>query len=1143
MKKVFALFFLMAFALPQPARAATWPLGADVIGGKAGRTSKPLAKTSQTSVNQTLVNIGQVASWIYSDGRSAIQPDGNSGFYFPRGNLIATAVFQDGLVWGGKVNDGGNQTVRVGGQTFSIGTLPGAIVSRGVAEDVNDRLRVDRVWRIRRDYATADLQLDAAENNLTTTSAVTQAQIDAVRAQYAEAWRDWPAYKGAPFYDADGDGQYTPQFKADGSPKVAPGPEEDFDPEKHADEPGIAGADQVVWLVANDLDESTVQGMYGSNAIGLEMQLTMWAYRRSDPLGNIIFKQFRVIYKGTATTPAIATIDSMYFCQFSDIDLGSAGDDLAGSDTTLSLGYVYNAVSTDGNYAQISLPPPASGYDFFAGPIVPDANGEAIFGLKKRPGFRNLPMTTFAFFVGGGTDQDPTRGGPYNGTLQWWNLLRGYKPRPENPPAPWTDPTNNNAVTKFRVPGDPVTGEGWLDDVPGDHRIVMASGPVTLAVGDTQEVVVAAMAGLGSDRLSSVSVLKFTDRFAQEAFDNLFELPKPPATPVVSASEFDGQILLNWGENPEAVATTEEVVNKGYVFQGYNVYQVPSAGASLNQGVRLATFDVVDEVTTISQEIFDEGSGLVLSLPVQFGKNTGVQRTFSVTQDRLRDKPLVNGQTYYFAVAAYNYNGEPGLTTKTLESAPTILTVVPQTTKPGVRYTAQPGEVAATTHTGPSDGEVRPLVVDPSKLTGDQYKVTFSLDAEGHTLWALTNVTTGAVLLANQANQSGDANYLITDGVQVVVEGPPPGIKHDDVFSRPDDPQSWGWDIPSGTRRFTWANADGNHFEGFNGAIGWASPNSVFGGGPPGVPATEIKKVRLVLASATVEGVFDANDPNVSFAYRYGRNFALPPARPEFAPFIINAVAGYSFQDYVKSMPLAAFDMTNPDAPRRLALGFLENNVANGLVNGRYFPGDNNVYNNTDAAGPREWLFIFDADYTEATPNPAFQVEATTSPLPIMYFSTMNRRGSVPFSPGGTGEDQLDLFPNIPNSPLDEFVFATTAPTSDEATAKSDLSLVNVFPNPYLGFNSAELNRFYRYVTFSHLPRRATIRIFNLAGVLVRTIMKDDDGQFINWDLLNERGLPAASGVYVAHLQFPDLNEVKILKLALVREDQVLPNF
>ncbi len=1128
MKRVFMIALLTAIVSWQGAstRAAE-------VGGKTGRRPVGLAKTNQNSVNQTLVNIGQVASWIYANGRSAIQPDGNSGFYFPRGNLIATAVFEDGLVWGGRVNDGGDPLVRVGGQTYSEGTVPGAIISKGVAEDLNDRLSVDRVWRIRRDYATADLKLDAAENNLTTTSQVTDAQVAAIRAQYADDWRDWPAYKGAPFYDADGDGQYTAQFNADGSPKLFP----------DADEPGVAGADQVVWLIGNDLSASAVQTLYGSPSIGLEMQLTMWGYRRSDPLGNIIFKQFRLIYKGTATTPAIATVDSMYFCQWSDIDLGQAGDDFAGCDTTLSLGYVYNSVSTDGNYAQVGLPPPASGYDFFAGPLVPDPNSEAIFGLKKRPGYRNLPMTTFAFFAAGGLDSDPTRGGDYNGTLQWWNLLRGYRPRPENPAQPWTDPTNGDAVTKFRVPGDPVIASGWNDANPGDRRVLLASGPFTMALGDTQEVVVAVMAGLGSDRLSSVSVLKFTDRFAQEAFDNLFELPKAPAPPVVTASEFDGQILLNWGENPDAVANTENVVDKGYAFQGYNVYQLPDAGAAITQGIRLATYDVVDEVTTITQEAFDQTSGQVLSLPVQFGKNTGVTRTITITQDRFRDKPLVNGQTFFFAVTAYNYNGTEGLTTKTLESAPTTLTVVPQTTKPGVRYSAQTGEVATTTHSGPSDGEVRPVVVDPSKLTGHQYKVTFAEDADGNTVWSLFDLSANKTLLQNQTNQSGDANYLITDGVQVVVQGPPPGIKHDDVFSMPNNPETWGWNIPAGTRRFTWANADGNGFEGFNGAIGWASPRTVFGDGVYIVTATQLKKVRLVLATATTDGVFDPNDANVSYAYRYGRNFALPPAKPEFAPFIKNPSPSYSFQDYLKSAPLAAFDMTNPDAPRRLALGYLENNVVGGLVDGKYFPGDNNVYNNTAGTGPREWLFIFDADYSDATPNPAYEVEIIGSDIPVMYFCTINRRGNVPFSPDGTGQDQLDLFPNIPNSALDEFAFSTSAPTSDMATAKADLNLVNVFPNPYLGFNRAELNRFNRYVTISHLPNKATVRIFNLAGILVRTIVKDDDSQFTNWDLLNERGLPSASGIYVVHVQFPDLNEVKILKLAIVREDQVLPNF
>jgi len=54
-------------------------------------------------------------------------------------------------------------------------------------------------------------------------------------------------------------------------------------------------------------------------------------------------------------------------------------------------------------------------------------------------------------------------------------------------------------------------------------------------------------------------------------------------------------------------------------------------------------------------------------------------------------------------------------------------------------------------------------------------------------------------LLANQTNQSGDEDYFAFDGMFVKVVGPNPGVRD--------------WDIPAGTRRFTWANAAGFAWE------------------------------------------------------------------------------------------------------------------------------------------------------------------------------------------------------------------------------------------------------------------------------------------------------------------------------------------
>ncbi|MEK7728866.1 MAG: hypothetical protein AAB354_10665 [candidate division KSB1 bacterium] len=1096
MKRIIAFLLLLAMGLSAPRAFA-----ADEGTKKKWQGSR-FAKVN-AATNQTLINVAQVSSWIYSDGRSAIQPDGNSGLYFPRGSLITTAIFQDGLVWGGKVNDGGDPVIRVGGQTFSIGTVPGAITSKGVAEDLNDRINVDRVWRVRKDYPTADLRQDAAELNLISSANVTQAQVEEVRQQYADDWRDWPAHKGAPFYDANNDGAYAPAFNADGTPKLFP----------DADEPGVAGADQVVWLVANDLRQSAVQSMYGSPSIGLEMQLTLWAYRRSDPLGNIIFKQFRLIYKGTATTPATATIDSMFVCAWADPDLGAAGDDFVGSDTTLSLGYVYNSVSQDGNYSQLNLPPPASGYDFFAGPLVPDASSEAIFGLKKRPGFRNLPMSSFAFFAAGQTDSDPTRGGDYNGTLQWWNLLRGFRPRPENPATPWIDPTTNQ-VTKFRVPGDPVKGTGWIDANPGDRRLLLNSGPFTMALGDTQEVVVAAMAALGSDRLSSISVLKFTDRFAQEAFDNLFDLPKPPQSPFLTATELDGQILLNWGENAAEVNKTEQLPNKGYDFQGYNVYQLPSAGAPIGQGIKLGTFDRVDEVTTIAQETFDQQSGLVLQLPVQIGRNSGIQRTVTLDRDRFREKPLINGQTYFFAVTAYNFNNTDGLTVKTLESSPSVVTVVPQTTKPGVRFRTIVGDTMTTKHeSGISDGSVTPVVIDPSKTADASYEVTFSDTAT----WTLRNTTSGKVLLNGQRNQLGDSNYLITEGLQVIVAGPPlQGITHHDEGAR------WVTGGSHGGEIFFGGAFLGLNFNGSN------------------LPAANYKNIRVEFFAKE-----SFTDLNGNAQYDIGEPYQLPAGAGQLAyryqGFALNAYLGNT------QVPFRVFD-TESNPPRQLEV-VVRDRDRNGQwdLHKQYAADDPNFVNLNGGDIRFNYIFILDTDYdpTGARWNPTaggtdFMSVHLTDGGPVQWVLWLDQRGTR--EPLGAAFLIDFTAPNV-NTSADKFTFSSHGPTHDVALAKADLDLVNVFPNPYVGLNRAEANRFNRYVTFNHLPSKATIRIFTLAGVLVRTIMKDSEAQFAQWDLQNERGLPAASGVYVAHIDFPELNEVKVLKLAVVREDQFLRNF
>ena len=132
----------------------------------------------------------------------------------------------------------------------------------------------------------------------------------------------------------------------------------------------------------------------------------------------------------------------------------------------------------------------------------------------------------------------------------------------------------------------------------------------------------------------------------------------------------------------------------------------------------------------------------------------------------------------------------------------------------------------------------------------------------------------------------------------------------------------------------------------------------------------------------------------------------------------------------------------------------------------------------------------------------------------------------------------------IPNAAgIDEFYFTSPAPTNSSSLAAEEIEKINVFPNPYYAVNSEEINKYNRFVTFNHLPEKATIRIFNLAGVHVKTIIKENSSQFQRWDLANMDGLPVASGLYIAYIDMDEIGKTKILKLAIIQEQQILDRF
>jgi hypothetical protein len=75
------------------------------------------------------------------------------------------------------------------------------------------------------------------------------------------------------------------------------------------------------------------------------------------------------------------------------------------------------------------------------------------------------------------------------------------------------------------------------------------------------------------------------------------------------------------------------------------------------------------------------------------------------------------------------------------------------------------------------------------------------------------------------------------------------------------------------------------------------------------------------------------------------------------------------------------------------------------------------------------------------------------------------------------------------------------------------------------------------------LPRTCTVRIFNLAGDLVRTLEKTDETtSILEWNLLNEKEIPVASGFYIYHVDAPGIGSV-YGKMAIFLEKERLNTF
>jgi hypothetical protein len=1028
----------LAAAPPRaPVRAKAQPFGAKAVD------------RVEVTDNQRRIDVNSLNMFVTNYGSHAWDlTTGNSGLIYPKGTTN-TAIFASGIWLGATV--GGEVRTVVAEYSQEYG--PGKITAGGAFENPADpRFRVYKVipWN----------------GNATDTAHVNRSAEDLEADPVADPLlhHSWSEYING----AKADGAPTRMWDINGT--LVEGPD-------------VLG-DQMLWCVYNDADQGNHTNDAGnSTALGVEIQQTTFAFNRQGALGNTVFLKYLIINKGANQ------LDDMFVSIWSDPDLGGAADDLVGCDTTLSLGYCYNANNADQLYGSA---PPAVGYDFFLGPV--DALGDT------------LPLTSFNKYING---TDPAS------TDETYNYMNGLLP------DGGTVLDNEGNPTVFFHAGDPVVGTGWLDSNPADRRFMMTAGPFQMAPGDSQEVVVALIVGQGSDRLSSIASLKFNDTFAQDAFDRGFILPNPPAQPTVSVATDHGTVTLSW--NAQGRLNYSQA---GYAFEGYNVYQGATVAGPWR---RIATYDEINSVRVIFDEVFDIESGqLIPEFPTAFGSDAGVQYTHTITQDAIRGGALNDATEYYFAVTSYSYGATEK--PKVLENAQAVIRVKPQRYASGT----DPNTASATVsysridlNKPPATDVVTAEVVNPNLVTGHDYRIVFKPTSPPYpqingadvlSSWALVDVTTGDTLLNNQLNRgsgvpndTGLDDFQVVDGIAWRVTG---------QYAPAYQATNYVDNNPEHRRALTGVNWGGRGF--FGGAdTGW-----YFWGG-------SLDSDADVDSFTTVEVRFDQT--STQKAYRYLRLQQADGSEPAIG-------RGYPYTGF-HDVPFTVWDAVNEV---QLDAGFIEIGVtdaAGTLLDGASQEAtfDSTWAPSTSAdLGGREYLFLLRRPYSD-TPKAEFEADAAMDNAPILFAIWCGLRAASDVIDDG---DVLEFIWANPASANDVYDISTTSLVRSNASlAATGLDRIRAVPNPYYTRSNYEINQFNRVMRFINLPETCTVRIFNLGGDLVRTLDKSDvTSSVLDWDLETENGLPVASGVYIFHVDAPGVGST-FGRIAVFMETERLNNF
>jgi hypothetical protein len=562
-------------------------------------------------------------------------------------------------------------------------------------------------------------------------------------------------------------------------------------------------------------------------------------------------------------------------------------------------------------------------------------------------------------------------------------------------------------------------------------------------------------------------------RTVQQIYNANYHFAKPPDKPLVKAIAGNHRVTLYWDNRAEH---TFDAFYQKYNFEGYRVYRSTEANFLEDKIITdafgtptfrqpIAQFDLVDSVRGL-HPIGVNGAYFYL------GDDSGLQHSFI-------DTAVQNGQTYYYAVCAY----DQGFSTTTVEGE--FLGIPPSETTSIIRVD-QAGNVKTDVNTamvtprapsagyippkllnyfmsGPATGSVGIDILDPDLLRDrHNFKIEFEDFSAFHNnpnpYYRLMDVTSGDTLVS--------LTQLLTDKVQTsVIAGFAVNVNNDQIVEIDHDKS------------------------------GWVNGNSNY----------------------VVQLGFDSR-----YVGTYGTRRVNYPADFEII-FTAKDSGDMNWPQYSSVKPI----------PTNIRIKNLTENTDHVQF---YFQDNNHDSLFNAAVKDTDAIFIVYGDSAGKLASTPPKTKVTWS-MSMFVDTTIPQAEQRAPQPG----DVYRIITKKPFRTGEYVEFTTNKPSVNTDSAKMQLANIAVVPNPYVGAASWEpastdVGRGPRLIYFIHLPRECTIRVYTISGHLVQEIQHNgtmDNGQE-PWNLVSRDGLDIGFGVYVYQVDAPGIG-THIDKFAVIK--------